>query len=275
MTTTEADLKMAPYRVADETFVVPWLLEAPPVGLFCVNSMVIRGEEPVIVDTGGPANRREWLDTVWSLVDPVDVRWIFLSHDDRDHAGNLLPVLAACPNATLLTTWFSVGRMAEEWETPLDRCRFLNEGDHIDAGDRTLTAMRPPVFDNPTTRGLFDDRTGVLWSADTFALPLQRPIETADDIPDADFTEGQLLGARLVAPWHHLVDEQKFLAHVDQVQSMPIEVIASCHAPVIRGGRMARAFELVRSVPTIEPWDAYTQQDLEQWLEQMAGAPAG
>jgi len=38
---------------------------------------------------------------------------------------------------------------------------------------------------------------------------------------------------------------------------------------------MARAFELVRSVPTIEPWDAYTRQDLEQWLEQMAGAPAG
>jgi hypothetical protein len=30
----------------------------------------------------------------------------------------------------------------------------------------------------------------------------------------------------------------------------------------------------VRSVPTIEPWDAYTQQDLEQWLEEMAGAAA-
>jgi hypothetical protein len=115
----------------------------------------------------------------------------------------------------------------------------------------------------------------VLWAVDTFALPLQRPTETADDIPDADFTEGGLLGARLVAPWHQLVDEQKFHAHVDQVQSLPIEMIASCHAPVIRGGRMARAFELVRSVPTIEPWDAYTQQDLEHWLEQMAGAPAG
>jgi flavorubredoxin len=273
MTTTEPDLKMAPYRVADETFVVPWLLEAPPLGLFCVNSMVIRGKEPVIVDTGPPANRPEWLDTVWSLVDPLDVRWIFLSHDDRDHAGNLLPVLAACPNATLLTTWFSVGRMAEEWETPLDRCRFVNEGEHIDARDRTLTAMRPPVFDNPTTRGLFDDRTGVLWAADTFAIPLQRPIEEADDIPEGDFTEGQLLGARLVAPWHQLLDEQKFQAHVDQVQAMPIEAIASCHAPVLRGGRITRAFELVRSVPTIEPWDAYTQQDLELWLEQMADAP--
>src|SRR5438552_1226219 len=83
-----------------------------------------------------------------------DVRWIFLSHDDRDHAGNLLPVLAACPNATLLTNWFSIGRMAEEWMTPLDRCRFLNDGERLDIGDRTLSAIRPPLFDNPTTRGV-------------------------------------------------------------------------------------------------------------------------
>ena len=274
MTTTDPSLKMEPYQVADETFVIPWHLEAPPVGLFAVNSMVIRGEQPVLVDTGGPANRDEWLDAVWSLVDPQDVRWIFLSHDDRDHAGNLLQVLAACPNATLLTTWFSVGRMAEEWQTPLDRSRFVNEGEQIDVGDRTLTAMRPPVFDNPTTRGLFDDRTGVLWAADTFANPLQEPIESADDIPDDEFTEGQLFGARLVAPWHQMLDEQKFHAHVDRVESLAIEVAASCHAPAIAGGRLDRAFELVHSVPTIDAWDAYTQQDLEQWLEQMAEAPA-
>lgn len=62
----------------------------------------------------------------WSIVDPLDVRWVFLSHDDRDHSGNLLAILATCPNATLLTTWFSIGRMAEEWESTArsaDRCR--------------------------------------------------------------------------------------------------------------------------------------------------------
>jgi flavorubredoxin len=26
---------------------------------------------------------------VFSLVDPKDVQWIFLSHDDVDHSGNL------------------------------------------------------------------------------------------------------------------------------------------------------------------------------------------
>ena len=74
---------------------------------------------------------------MWGIVEPEDVRWIYLSHDDRDHSGNLMQVLDACPNATLLTTWFSIGRMADEWMLPLDRCRFLNDGEQLDAGDRT------------------------------------------------------------------------------------------------------------------------------------------
>jgi flavorubredoxin len=273
MSAPEVDLSMQPYRVADETFVVPWLLEAPPVGLFCMNSLVIRGAEPMIVDTGSPANRQEWLDNLWSVVDPEDVRWIFLSHDDRDHAGNLVAVLEACPNATLLTTWFSVGRMAEEWMTPLDRCRFVNDGDRLDAGDRSLTAVQPPVFDNPTSRGIFDEQTGVLWAVDTFALPVSRPLEDAADIPDDEFTEGQLLGGRLVAAWHPWLDEQKYSAHVNKVQSMPIEVIVSCHAPAIRGDRIGRGFDILRTLPTADPWQAYGNADLDAWLAAMAGEP--
>jgi flavorubredoxin len=266
VTATEIPTAAAPYRVADETFVVPWYLQAPPVGYFCMNSLVIRGAEPVLVDTGSPANRAAWLDAVFALVEPEDVRWVFLSHDDRDHAGNLLDVLEACPNATLLTTWFSIGRMAEEWTTPLGRCRFVNHGDQVDVGDRTVTAITPPLFDNPTTRGLFDERTGVFWGVDSFALPLPQPTEDSDLLDDTEYGDGELLGAQLVAPWHRWLDERKHRRRIDQIASMPIEVIASCHAPAIRGDRIGRAFDVLRSVPNAEPWAPYTQRDLESWM---------
>jgi flavorubredoxin len=266
MTMTPEALRMAPYEVADETFVIPWILEAPPVGLIFVNSLVIRGDQPILVDTGAPANRDEWFANVASVVDLDDVRWIFLSHDDRDHAGNLVPLLEACPNATLLTTWFQIGRMAEEWMTPLDRCRFVNEGEQFDLGDRTMTTLRPPVFDNPTTRSVFDTRTGVLWGCDTFATPIQQPIDDAHSMSDAEFADGELLGGCLVSPWHTWLDEGKFLAHVDTVQGLPIEVIASCHAPAIRGDRIGQAFDVIRRLPTADAWVPFTHQDLEQWL---------
>lgn len=255
-----------PYQVAQETFIVPWMLDAPPVGLFPMNSMVIRGHQPVLVDTGAPANREQWLRAVGDLVDLDDVRWIFLSHDDRDHSGNLLAALEACPNATLLTTWFSVGRMFEEWETPLDRCRFLNDGDVVDAGDRQLVAVRPPVFDNPTSRALFDTSTGVLWSVDTFATNVAEPFADAAALDEEAFRDGQLLGARLVAAWHPWLDGAKFSAYVRRVQELPLTALAGCHTPVIRGDRMQTAFDLLHQLPDIEPWSEFTQADLEMWM---------
>jgi flavorubredoxin len=261
---------LQPYQVAEETFVIPWQLEAPPIGYFPMNSLLIRGEEPVIVDTGSPADRTEWLAKVSSLVDLEDVRWIFLSHDDRDHSGNLLAALEACPNATLLTTWFMVGRMFEEWATPLDRVRFMNPGDILQTADRRLVAVQPPVFDNPTTRALFDESTGLLWGVDTFATNLPHHCEASDDLDEKSFREGQLLGGRLVAAWHQWLDEAKYHKLIDGVQALPINVVAACHTPAIRGARIDAAFDILRGLPTADPWSPITQQDLEMMLASMA-----
>jgi len=271
MTTTETFNVLSPQQIAEETFVIPWALEAPPVGHFPMNSMVIRGAEPVIVDTGSPAVRPQWLEAAWSVVDPLDVRWVFLTHDDRDHAGNLLSVLAACPNATLLTTWFSIGRMAEEWETPLNRCRFINDGDTVELGDRTLVAKRPPLYDNPTTRALFDRKTNVLWSVDTFATNVPAPIPEIAELSAEEFRDGQIFGGRLVSPWAAMLDGQKFQAVVNDIQRLNPEVIAGCHAPVLRGPRIAEAFDLLRELPEISPWQGFTQADLDHWMELAEG----
>lgn len=272
MTTIPTFNLLEPYRIAEETFVVPWALEAPPVGHFPMNSMVIRGAEPVLVDTGSPATRAQWLEAVWSVVDPADVKWVFLTHDDRDHAGNLLPVLAACPNATLLTTWFSIGRMAEEWETPLDRCRFLNDGDTVDVGDRTLVAKRPPLYDNPTTRGLVDTRTNVMWSVDTFATNVSCPVPEIGELSDDEFRDGQLFGGRLVSPWHTLLDAAKFRTVVDDFERLGAEVVAGCHTPVLRGRRVAEAFDVLRRLPDVPAWEAFTQADLDAWMDEAEGS---
>jgi len=84
--------------------------------------------------------------------------------------------------------------------------------------------------------------------------------------------DGQSLGRRLVAAWHGWVGEAKFHAHVDKAQALPITVLAGCHTPAIAGPRVEHAFELLRRVPSADPWPEFTQADLEQW---MAGPLAG
>src|SRR5262245_31459352 len=101
-----APMYVPPTKVADETFVIHSVQPALGEPLFVyLNSLVIRGAEPMIVDTGTIANREKWLADVFSLVEPEDVKWIYLSHDDVDHAGNLEQTIEACPNARLVCNW--------------------------------------------------------------------------------------------------------------------------------------------------------------------------
>ena len=244
-----------PTKVAADTFVIHSVQPALGQPLFVyLNSMVILGAEPMIVDTGTIANRTQWLEDVFSLVDPEDVRWIFLSHDDVDHTGNLDEAMTACPNAQLVCNWAMVERHTNCFDFPLARCRWVMDGEALDIGDRTLHALRPPVYDSPTTRGLFDPTTGLYWSADTFATPLPSLEAGIEDL-DTEFWEFGLalfaLGA--VSPWLSLVDPVKYGKYVDRVQNLDIKTVAGCHTPVIEGPFIEKAFARIRELPTIDP----------------------
>jgi flavorubredoxin len=236
-----------PERIAPDTWLIPNLAAAGD-GLFLpVNSMVIRGREPVIVDTGAPVHRALWIEKAFSVVEPEDVRWIFLSHDDGDHTGALFDVLERCPQATLVTNFFAVERLAlEKPALPLERMRWLDPGDRLDIGDRVLQLFRPPIFDGPTTRGLFDAKSGAMWIVDSFACLTPGAL-------DADALSTEVLASMsawnsAVSPWHAWLDRDSYHRHVDAVERLGARTVASAHGPVLRGTALDDAFDRVRGL---------------------------
>jgi flavorubredoxin len=268
---TTTDIR-EPYRVAPDTWVIPEIVPGPPGTIVALNSMVITAEQPVIVDTGNALSRDEWVEATFSIVDPLDVRWVFLSHDDHDHSGNLTTVLDMCPHATLVTTQFTVERVGRARELPLHRMRWVNTREQLDVGDRTLVAMRPPVFDSPVTRGLFDTKTRVYWAVDTFASPMPDHLVDIADMPTDDWAEMMLLFNRMVSPWHSLVDAAKFNRYVDDVVALDIAAVAGGHTAAIRGARLAEAFRLVRTLPSLPEAPLLGQDDLDAILAAHLGA---
>jgi flavorubredoxin len=260
-------------RVAEETFVLPAPFPIPNFGILYINSMVIRGQEPILVETGAPVFREEYLETAFSLVDPKDVRWIFLSHDDRDHSGNLIQVLEACPNARLVTNFVGVGRMSEEWDLPLPRIHFVNDGETFLAGDRTLAAIRPPYYDSPATRGLWDASTGVYFAADAFGAVV--PQESADvrDVPPDAYLEGFNWFNRANSPWHEVTDPAKVNAVVDRVRALDAKVIVSTHGPTAVD-RSDELCTMLAAIATMDPVVLPNQDDLENMLAAMEAGEA-
>ena len=269
-----------PFVIAPETFVIPNLAPGGPGVYVPVNSMVIRGAEPVIVDTGAPVHRELWLEKVFSVVEPEDVRWIFLSHDDGDHTGGVLDALDRCPNATLIGNFFLVERLGLEMELPLGRIRSVDHGESFDAGDRTLHLFRPPIFDGPTTRGLYDPTTSAMWIVDSFASMVtgEEGLHDAAALPAELYEETFRAFNSMVSPWHQWLDPVAYRCHVDGIEAMGVLVAASAHGGVHYGSAIHDAFDRVRALAGVPITPDPGQPALDAMLADMlvaSLAPSG
>lgn len=266
-----------PFPLGSDAFVIPsfWQTPGAPVGVH-MNSMVLRSEQPVLFDTSVAIDREAWLDTVFGLVDPAEVRWVILSHDDPDHVGNLAPVLDACPNATVVATWFLTERLGPELALDPRRLRWVGPGETLDIGDRTLRFVRPPLYDSPTTRAVFDPVSRVLWAADLFATPAAEPIDDAAQLPAEVLAEGFFQFQQWNSPWYALLDPARYEAEVKGLAAFDIAAIASTHGPAFLGPMVDRAFELLRAVPHTPAAEQPGQAQLDEIVAAiMTSAPAG
>lgn len=252
-------LRQEPLEVAPETFVIRAAVPAFGGVATNLNSMVIRAREPVVVDTGIVTSRDDWFRDVFSLVRPEEVRWIYVTHDDSDHAGNLVEALERCPNATVVASRAGSFRTAACLGVPLERMRMVDDGETLDVGDRVLRAVRPPVYDSPYTRGLFDPTTRVYYSSDAFCAPTPTDlVDYVDQMPAEMWAEGM---ARFhhysLCPWISLVDEGRLRAEVERLAGLDMTVVVGAHSPVIRGADVPRAFELLAKLPSVTPQPLY------------------
>lgn len=265
--------RLAPTKVANETFLVHAHQGegTAPVSV-ALNALVIRGAEPVVVDTGMPEHRDQFLDDVCSIVDPADIRWIFISHDDVDHHGNLSALLDLAPAATVVVNWFLAERMGASLGVSPMRQRWLGDGERLDVGDRTLVAVRPPVYDSPTTRGLFDPTTGVYWASDAFATPMTTPVRDVAALDPVFWDEGMLMFNRYLSPWLSIVDEARFQGEVDRVQALGASCIVGAHTPLIGRSHLDQAISATRRSTTAVVPPQPDQAVLDQ-IRRVLGAP--
>jgi len=242
--------RYAPVEIAPDTFVLQATMGegVAPVAVH-MNSMVIRGSEPIIVDTGIPALGDSYLADMFSLVEPEDVRWVFLSHDDVDHYGNLGAVMAMCPNATLVTSWFAWERLMGLPTIAPWRMKWVADGETFEANGRTYSAIRPPLYDSPTTRGLYDSQTGVYWASDCFATGVPHGMTDVEELDRDMWLGGFGAMAHALSPWVSDTDRGRFNANVDRLTALDITTIASCHSPAVSGANVGVAIEALRGVP--------------------------
>jgi flavorubredoxin len=262
------------YKAAPDIDVLTSTVAIPALGSIPINAFVLHGTQPLLVDTGSVVDSDEFMSTLRTVIDPGDLEWIWLTHTDFDHIGSLHRLLAENPRLRVITTFLGVGIMGLSAPLPMDRVFLLNAGQTITVGERTLTAVKPPVFDNPVTTGFHDSASGALFSADCFGALLSSVPESAAEISEAELREGQVFWATIDSPWLAKVDAAGFAKELDAIRAIEPTMILSSHLPAAPGRMMDQLLGSLAAAPLAQPFVGPDQAALEQMLASTIGAPS-
>jgi len=255
------------YTAGPELHALSSELPIPGLGLQPVNAYLLRDEQPMLVDAGMPVDRAAFEEALWSLVDPEDLRWVVITHDDRDHTGSLAAVLDRAPGAKLVMNAISLTRLSEEFDIPAERVVTVNPGSRISIGDRRLTFLRPPTFDSPGTLAMFDHRDGTLFSSDSFGTVLPKKAQHIGDARVEEFFEGFDVLNRAIAPWTAMVDADRFDRNMRNVSCLSAARLLSAHGPTVEGPMVDALMEAMSRIPGLPAWLPGADVDLEAVLD--------
>jgi glyoxylase-like metal-dependent hydrolase (beta-lactamase superfamily II) len=221
--------------ITDDWTLLPSYLPIPQMGVLAVNSALLRGAEPLLVDTGLAALREDFMASLRRQIDLEDLRWIWLSHTDPDHLGNLESVLAEAPNAQLLTNFLGMGKLNLAGYD-VGRVRLLDGESPVEVGGRRLHPVRPPYYDAPESIGFFDPKDSLFFAVDSFGALLGEPVSEVAEIPPQALRDGLLGWSSIDAPWLTKVDAAGFGRTLAALEELNPERLLSSHLPIAPDG---------------------------------------
>ncbi len=256
--------------INSETTMLTSVVPIPMLGALPVSAYLILGDQPTLIDTGMTPEEDDFVAELKKLIDLRALQWIVITHADRDHTAALDRLLAEAPKARVVTSFITVGMMSiGPAPIPPERAFLVCDGSTVDIGDRMLTAMRPPLFDNPGTLAFFDPKQSILFSSDCFGAPFTRPEDAlADDvgsISEDELARAQVLWGNVDSPWTHDVEQARLAESLARfVEQRPATVLSS-HLPPIREN-LDRHVQRLATLPSSKPFAAPDQAALEAFM---------
>lgn len=247
-------------------------IPVPGFGALAANAFVLHAAAPMLVDTGLPNSRAAFLETLGSVIDPADLRWIWVSHADRDHIGSLYELLDVAPQARVVLTFETRGILAIESALPTERIYLLNPGQSLDLGDRRVTAFRPPLFDSPGVIGFADSLTGSAFTSDCFGAPMtsiERSLAgDVAEVPADELAYGQTVWATIDSAWVTSVDRSVFVRSLEPLRELDPPLLLSSHLPPA-AGRATEFLDRLATVPDAPPFVGPDQAAFEELLRKL------
>lgn len=150
------------------------------------NAYLVQGEKTALIDTVKAPFADTLLHNVSEVVGLDAVDYVVANHGEPDHSGALPAVMAACPNATLVTNDRCAG-ILESYYGPREwPMQTVATGDSLDLGGRTLSFVQVPMVHWPDSMVTYCAEERILFSNDAFGQHLASSGRFDDEVEFAE-----------------------------------------------------------------------------------------
>jgi flavorubredoxin len=193
---------------------------------------------PLLFDAGSHIHRGQIMNDLKELLGDTVPGFVFLTHTELPHTGNLSAILAEWPEINLVVSSAILPHVELPWWLTDKQIQYGYAGTVGTYGNREISFSDGIIKDQPGTHWMFDEETGALFTADAFGYLYPQP---ADQKFDDELDEGILVD--WFKRYHEsafrflpMVDGKKVNADIAKVfAKRKVDVIAPTHGNAIRG----------------------------------------
>lgn len=203
---------------------------------------------PLLFDSGSHIHTGEIMKDLRTLLGDAPPGYVFLTHTELPHTGNISAILREWPETKLVVSSGILPHVELPWWVSEDQVRFAYAGTHEVYGGRTIAFLDGILKDQPGTHWMYDAETGALFTADAlgYLFPKAADFTFDDELQDgvpADWLKRYHAAAFRFLPQ---VSGAKLLADMAKVfAARDVRVIAPTHGDAVRGdvAAFARRFD--------------------------------
>lgn len=198
------------------------------------NSYVIKGEtKNVLVECCHKTYFKQYLANISEVIDPKEIDYIVLNHNEPDHSGCLAQLLAYTPNATVVVSQAGSIYLKNITNRADFKVQVAKNDDVIDIGGKTLRFINAPFLHWPDSMFTWVEEEQTLFSCDFLGTHYCEPYTFDYNMVYNDKYDAACRGYydAIFSPFKPYV-----LAGLAKIRDLPIARACNSHGPILTAG---------------------------------------
>lgn len=200
--------------------------------------VLLNNKCPLIFDAGSHIHRGQIMADLKELLGDGSPGYVFLTHTELPHTGNLSAILEEWPTTKLVVSSAILPHVELPWWVKEDQIQYGYAGTDETYGDRRISFSDGILKDQPGTHWMFDEKTGALFTADAFGylFPANADMKFDDELEDGISTQWFRQYHESAFRFLPMVNGKKVNEDITKVfEKREVNVIAPTHGNAIRG----------------------------------------